>query len=66
MRLIKRRSQVDDVLEIMRKMRHSSSAARVAESSHYAAIRLLLKHRPEAIVEMAGDPVRMDTVEPEA
>lgn len=51
------KDQVEDVLDIVRKLRHSPLASRVAPSSQYAILRLLLKHNPKEIIRLANDTV---------
>uniref|UniRef100_A0A8R1V4N6 Uncharacterized protein n=1 Tax=Pristionchus pacificus TaxID=54126 RepID=A0A8R1V4N6_PRIPA len=51
------KDQVEDVLDIVRKLRHSPLASRVAPSSQYAILRLLLKHNPKEIIRLANDTI---------
>lgn len=51
------KDQVEDLLDILRKLRHSPLAARVAPSSQYAMLRLLLKHNPKEIINIANDTI---------
>ncbi|EGT57478.1 hypothetical protein CAEBREN_32307 [Caenorhabditis brenneri] len=50
------KDQVDDVIELLYKLRHSVKAAEKLESSEYALVRLLLKYQPETILTLANDP----------
>ncbi|CAP36997.2 Protein CBG19712 [Caenorhabditis briggsae] len=51
------KDQVDDVIELLYKLRHSVKAAEKLESSEYALVRLLLKYQPETILTLANDPI---------
>ncbi|GMR53765.1 hypothetical protein PMAYCL1PPCAC_23960, partial [Pristionchus mayeri] len=51
------KDQVADLLDLLRKLRHSRLAARVAPSSQYACLRLLLKHDPKEISRIATDTI---------
>uniref|UniRef100_A0A1I7TAM6 28S ribosomal protein S27, mitochondrial n=1 Tax=Caenorhabditis tropicalis TaxID=1561998 RepID=A0A1I7TAM6_9PELO len=51
------KDQVDDVIELIYKLRHSVKAAEKLESSEYALVRLLLKYQPETILTLANDPI---------
>lgn len=51
------KDQVDDVIELLYKLRHSVKAAEKLESSEYAIVRLLLKYQPETIITLANDPI---------
>ncbi|GMT28686.1 hypothetical protein PFISCL1PPCAC_19983, partial [Pristionchus fissidentatus] len=51
------KDQVDDLLDMIRKLRHSPVASRLAHSSQYALLRLLLKHNYKEIIELALDPM---------
>ncbi|CAB3410914.1 unnamed protein product [Caenorhabditis bovis] len=55
--IAEQKDQVDDVLELLYKTRHSLKASEVAESSEYAIIRLLLKYNPEKIFTIANDAI---------
>ncbi|VDO98195.1 unnamed protein product [Heligmosomoides polygyrus] len=51
------KDQVDDVVELLYKLRHSENAADLRGSSEYALIRLLLRHDPSFLFKLADDPV---------
>ncbi|KJH51588.1 zinc finger, C2H2 type [Dictyocaulus viviparus] len=49
--------QVDDVIDIIYKLRHSKNAADLLPSTEYALIRLLLRYRPTLLFRLANDPI---------
>ncbi|CAJ0572954.1 unnamed protein product, partial [Mesorhabditis spiculigera] len=51
------KDQVDDVTELVYKLRHSPSAADLLPSTEYALLRLLLKHQPDQVFQLADDPI---------
>lgn len=51
------KDQVDDVVELLYKLRHSENAADLRGSSEYALIRLLLRHDPSFLFKLADDPI---------
>uniref|UniRef100_A0A8R1HVZ3 28S ribosomal protein S27, mitochondrial n=1 Tax=Caenorhabditis japonica TaxID=281687 RepID=A0A8R1HVZ3_CAEJA len=51
------KDQLDDVVELLYKLRHSVKAAEKLESSEYAIVRLLLKYQPETILTFANDSI---------
>ncbi|CAD6184953.1 unnamed protein product [Caenorhabditis auriculariae] len=55
--IAEQKDQVEDVLELLYKLRHSENASDLAESSEYAIVRLLLNHQPETVFKFANDPI---------
>lgn len=55
--IAEQKDQVDDVVEMLYKLRHSVKAAEKLDSSEYAIVRLLLKYQPDMILTLANDPV---------
>ncbi|VDL76259.1 unnamed protein product [Nippostrongylus brasiliensis] len=51
------KDQVDDVIELLYKLRHSENAADLPASAEYALIRLLLRHDPTFLFKLADDPI---------
>nr|CDJ83205.1 Ribosomal protein S27 domain containing protein [Haemonchus contortus] len=51
------KDQVDDVVELLYKLRHSENAADLPPSAEYALIRLLLQHDPSFLFKLADDPI---------
>lgn len=51
------KDQVDDVIELIYKLRHSGNAADLLPSTEYALIRLLLQHKPSFLFKLANDPI---------
>lgn len=50
--------QLDDVLKIVYKLRHSEMTGRMLPSTEYALIRLLLKHhKTDILLAVLADPV---------
>ncbi|KIH50468.1 hypothetical protein ANCDUO_19453, partial [Ancylostoma duodenale] len=48
---------VDDVIDLVYKLRHSENAADLPESAEYALIRLLLRYDPSFLFKLASDPI---------
>ena len=55
--IAEQKDQVNDVVELVYKLRHSENAADMLPSTEYALIRLLLKHEPDLIFKLVEDPV---------
>ncbi|KAK6015427.1 zinc finger, C2H2 type, partial [Ostertagia ostertagi] len=55
--LLNTKIQVDDVVELLYKLRHSENAADLPVSAEYALIRLLLRHDPSFLFKLADDPI---------
>ncbi|CAJ0930017.1 unnamed protein product, partial [Mesorhabditis belari] len=51
------KDQVNDILDLVYKLRHSPSAADFLSSTEYAIMRLLLKHEPDRLLALADDPI---------
>ncbi|VDN44953.1 unnamed protein product [Gongylonema pulchrum] len=50
--------QVDDVLKIVYRLRHSESTCQMLPSTEYALVRLLLKHRAiDTLLAVLADPI---------
>lgn len=49
--------QLDDVIDIVYKLRHTSNAADLLPSTEYALIRMILKYDPQRVFMLADDPV---------
>ncbi|VDM59331.1 unnamed protein product [Angiostrongylus costaricensis] len=56
--IAEQKDQVDDVIELIYKLRHSENAADLLPSTEYALIRLLLRYNPSFLFKLADDPVR--------
>ncbi|RCN32691.1 zinc finger, C2H2 type [Ancylostoma caninum] len=55
--IAEQKDQVDDVIDLVYKLRHSENAADLPESAEYALIRLLLRYDPSFLFKLAGDPI---------
>ncbi|KAJ1363309.1 hypothetical protein KIN20_023151 [Parelaphostrongylus tenuis] len=55
--IAEQKDQVDDVVDLVYKLRHSGNAADLLPSTEYALIRLLLRYNPSFLFELANDPI---------
>lgn len=55
--IAEQKDQVDDVIELIYKLRHSENAADLLPSTEYALIRLLLRYNPSFLFKLADDPI---------
>ncbi|PAV71550.1 hypothetical protein WR25_15088 [Diploscapter pachys] len=51
------KDQVNDIVDMLYKLRHTPNAANILASSEYAAVRLLLKHQPKTLVKLLNNPI---------
>ncbi|EYC02596.1 hypothetical protein Y032_0099g3199 [Ancylostoma ceylanicum] len=55
--IAEQKDQVDDIVDLVYKLRHSENAADLPESAEYALIRLLLRYDPSFLFKLASDPI---------
>ncbi|CAJ0594007.1 unnamed protein product [Cylicocyclus nassatus] len=55
--IAEQKDQVDDVIDLIYKLRHSENAADLPPSAEYALVRLLLRYDPSFLFKLANDPI---------
>ncbi|KHJ96744.1 hypothetical protein OESDEN_03292 [Oesophagostomum dentatum] len=55
--IAEQKDQLDDIIDLIYKLRHSENAADLPPSAEYALIRLLLRYDPSFLFKLANDPI---------